>query len=48
MNQTRFGVPSALITGAAVGVQWALGGAGCLVVLTGALAYAFSPRLRAG
>ena len=30
----------------AVGVQWALGGAGCLVILTGALAYAFSPRLR--
>ena len=30
----------------AVGVQWALGGAGCLVILTGALAYAFSARLR--
>ena len=32
----------------AVGVQWALGGAGCLVILTGALAYTFSSRLRAG
>ena len=30
----------------AVGVQWTLGSAGCLVILTGALAYAFSPRLR--
>jgi hypothetical protein len=31
----------------AIGVQWALGGAGGLVILTGFIAYVFCSRLRA-
>jgi len=30
----------------AIGVQWALGGAGCLVILTGIVAFVSSPRIR--